>query len=141
MRTYSPKAGDISRKWFLVSANDEVLGRLASRVAAVLRGKHKPMFTPHMDCGDHVIITDVERVKLTGRKLQRKMYYSHSGYPGGLKTANASRMLDKHPEKVILHAVRGMLPRNRLGRQMIRKLKVYVGSAHPHGAQLPEPLP
>jgi large subunit ribosomal protein L13 len=141
MRTFSPKAGDIRRKWFVVSANGEVLGRLATRVAVVLRGKHKPTFAPHMDCGDHVIITDVEGVKLTGRKWQQKMYYSHSGYPGGLKAANALRMLDKHPEKIILHAVRGMLPHNRIGRQMIRKLKVYVGSEHPHWAQRPEPLP
>jgi large subunit ribosomal protein L13 len=141
MRTLSAKPEEMQRKWYIVSAEGEVLGRLATRVAVVLRGKHKPFFSPHVDCGDHVIITDVEKVVLTGRKMDQKMYYSNSGYPGGLKSANARRMMEKHPEKVLYHAIRGMLPHNRLGRQVIRKLKVYVGSNHPHEAQTPEPLP
>lgn len=131
----------MQRKWYIVSAEGEVLGRLATRVAVVLRGKHRPFFSPHVDCGDHVIITDIEKVVMTGKKLDQKMYYSNSGYPQGLKSANARRMMEKHPEKVILHAIRGMLPHNRLGRQVIRKLKVYVGPNHPHEAQMPEPLP
>jgi large subunit ribosomal protein L13 len=141
MRTLSAKPEEVQRKWYVVSADGETLGRLATRVAIVLRGKHKPLFSPHVDCGDNVIITDVEKVVLTGRKMDQKMYYSHSGYPGGLKEANARRMMEKHPEKVILHAIRGMLPHTRLGRAMIRKLKVYVGANHPHEAQMPEPLP
>ncbi len=141
MRTLSAKPEEIQRKWYVVSAEGEVLGRLATRVATVLRGKHKPFFSPHVDCGDHVIITDIEKIVLTGRKMDQKMYYSNSGYPHGLKSANLRRMMEKHPEKVILHAIRGMLPHNRLGRQVIRKLKVYVGPNHPHEAQLPEPLP
>jgi large subunit ribosomal protein L13 len=114
---------------------------MAVRIAKVLRGKHKPIFTPHVDCGDHVIVTDADKVRLTGRKWQQKMYYAHSGYPSGLKVATAQRMMDKHPEKIIRHAVRGMLPHNRLGRQILRKLKVYVGPEHPHEAQSPQPLP
>jgi len=141
MLTYSARPRDITRRWFVVSADGEVLGRLAAKVATILRGKHKPIFTPHMDCGDHVVVTDVEKVRLTGKKWDQKMYYSSSGYPGGLKEATARRMLDKHPEKIMLHAVRGMLPHNRLGRQVIRKLKVYIGPSHPHEAQQPEPLP
>lgn len=141
MKTYAAKAEDIEREWYVVSANGEVLGRMAVRIAKVLRGKHKPIFTPHVDCGDHVIVTDADKVKLTGRKWQQKMYYAHSGYPSGLKVATAQRMMDKHPEKIIRHAVRGMLPHNRLGRQILRKLKVYVGPEHPHEAQSPQPLP
>ncbi|MBP7559105.1 MAG: 50S ribosomal protein L13 [Armatimonadetes bacterium] len=141
MKTYAAKAEDIEREWYVVSANGEVLGRMAVRIAKVLRGKHKPIFTPHVDCGDHVIVTDADKVRLTGRKWQQKMYYAHSGYPSGLKVATAQRMMDKHPEKIIRHAVRGMLPHNRLGRQVLRKLKVYVGPEHPHEAQSPQPLP
>jgi large subunit ribosomal protein L13 len=141
MRTYTAKAEDIQRDWYVISADGQVLGRMAVRIANALRGKHKPIFTPHVDCGDHVIVTDADKVRLTGRKWQQKMYYSHSGYPGGLKAATAQRMMDKHPEKVIRHAVRGMLPHNRLGRQILRKLKVYVGPEHPHSAQRPQPLP
>jgi large subunit ribosomal protein L13 len=141
MKTYAAKAEDIEREWYVVSANGEVLGRMAVRIAKVLRGKHKPIFTPHVDCGDHVIVTDADKVRLTGRKWQQKMYYAHSGYPSGLKVATAQRMMDKHPEKIIRHAVRGMLPHNRLGRQILRKLKVYVGPEHPHEAQSPQPLP
>ncbi len=140
MRTYSVKAGDIKREWWIVSADGAVLGRLAARVAHILRGKHRPQFTPHADCGDHVIITDCEKVRLTGNKMRDKLYYSHSGYPGHLKSANAAMMLQKHPEKVVTRAVCGMLPHNRLGRQMARKLKVYVGPEHPHEAQKPKPL-
>lgn len=141
MRTVSAKPEEIVRKWYVVSADGETLGRLATRVATVLRGKHKPLFSPHVDCGDHVVVTDIEKIVLTGKKMDQKMYYVHSGYPGGLKSANARRMMEKHPEKVILHAIRGMLPHNRLGRHMIRKLKVYIGPEHPHAAQSPEPLP
>jgi large subunit ribosomal protein L13 len=141
MKTYAAKAEDIEREWYVVSANGEVLGRMAVRIAKLLRGKHKPIFTPHVDCGDHVIVTDADKVRLTGRKWQQKMYYAHSGYPSGLKVATAQRMMDKHPEKIIRHAVRGMLPHNRLGRQILRKLKVYVGPEHPHEAQSPQPLP
>ncbi len=141
MKTYTAKAEDIQRDWYVISADGQVLGRMAVRIANALRGKHKPIFTPHVDCGDHVIVTDADKVRLTGRKWQQKMYYSHSGYPGGLKAATAQRMMDKHPEKVIRHAVRGMLPHNRLGRQILRKLKVYVGPEHPHSAQRPQPLP
>ena len=141
MKTYAAKAEDIEREWYVVSANGEVLGRMAVRIAKVLRGKHKPIFTPHVDCGDHVIVTDADKVRLTGRKWQQKMYYAHSGYPSGLKVATAQRMMDKHPEKIIRHAVRGMLHHNRLGRQILRKLKVYVGPEHPHEAQSPQPLP
>ena len=141
MKTYAAKAEDIEREWYVVSANGEVLGRMAVRIAKVLRGKHKPIFTQHVDCGDHVIVTDADKVRLTGRKWQQKMYYAHSGYPSGLKVATAQRMMDKHPEKIIRHAVRGMLPHNRLGRQILRKLKVYVGPEHPHEAQSPQPLP
>lgn len=141
MRTYTAKAEDIERRWYVVSADGEILGRMAVRIAKVLRGKHKPLFTPHVDCGDHVIVTDADKVQLTGRKWQQKMYYAHSGYSGGLKAATAQRMKDKHPEKIIRHAVRGMLPHNRLGRQILRKLKVYVGPEHPHEAQGPQPLP
>ncbi|MBD3175964.1 MAG: 50S ribosomal protein L13, partial [Armatimonadia bacterium] len=126
MKTYSAKPEDIDRDWFVISADGETLGRMATRIAQVLRGKHKPIFTPHIDCGDHVIVTDADKVQLTGRKWEQKMYYSHSGYPGGMKQATALRMKQKHPEKMIRHAVRGMLPHNRLGRQIIRKLKIYT---------------
>ncbi len=141
MRTVSAKPEEMERRWFVASADGEVLGRLAVRAATVLRGKHKTLFSPHVDCGDHVIVTDVEKIVLTGKKMEQKMYYSHSGYPGGLKSATARRMMEKHPEKVMRHAIRGMLPHNRLGRQMLRKLRLYVGSEHPHAGQRPEPLP
>ena len=128
------------RRWFLVDAEGRTLGRLASRVASVLRGKHKPVFTPHVDAGDHVIVINAQRVVLTGRKLKDKVYYHHSGYPGGLRETSAEKMLKTHPERVIEIAVRGMLPKNRLGREILRKLKVYGGPHHPHGAQQPEPM-
>jgi large subunit ribosomal protein L13 len=140
MPTLMPKEREIERKWFVVDASGQVLGRLASRVAAILRGKHKPTFTPHLDVGDHVVVVNAERVHLTGRKMRDKVYRWHTGYIGALREVNAETMLKTHPERVIEWAVQGMLPKNRLGRAMARKLKVYRGSAHPHQAQRPEPL-
>jgi large subunit ribosomal protein L13 len=128
------------RKWFVVDAQGQVLGRLATRVATILRGKHKPTFTPHLDGGDHVIVVNAEKIHLTGRKLHDKMYRWHTGYIGALREVNAETMLRTHPERVIEWAVQGMLPKNRLGRAMAKKLKVYRGTAHPHQAQRPEPL-
>jgi large subunit ribosomal protein L13 len=141
MATVMPKEGAIDRKWFLVDAEGKVLGRLATRVAHVLRGKHKPTFAPHLDVGDHVVVINAEKVHLTGRKLTDKMYRWHSGYIGGLREVTAERMLKSHPERVVEWAVQGMLPKGRLGRAMARKLKVYKGAEHPHAAQKPEPLP
>jgi large subunit ribosomal protein L13 len=131
---------ETERKWFVVDAQDQVLGRLATRVATILRGKHKATFTPHLDGGDHVIVVNAEKVHLTGRKLRDKMYRWHTGYIGGLREVNAETMLKTHPERVIEWAVQGMLPKNRLGRAMAKKLKVYRGTDHPHQAQRPEPL-
>jgi large subunit ribosomal protein L13 len=128
------------RKWFVVDAEGQVLGRLATRVATILRGKHKPTFTPHLDGGDHVIVLNAEKVHLTGRKLRDKMYRWHTGYIGALREVNAETMLRTHPERMIEWAVQGMLPKNRLGRAMAKKLKVYRGTDHPHQAQRPEPL-
>jgi large subunit ribosomal protein L13 len=128
------------RRWYLVDAEGQILGRMAARVARVLMGKHKPVWAPHLDVGDFVVITNAKKIAVTGRKMTDKIYYAHSGYPGGLKAANLQRMLMKHPAKVIYHAVWGMLPHNRLGRQMLRKLKVYGGPDHPHQAQQPQPL-
>ncbi|MFO7964227.1 MAG: 50S ribosomal protein L13 [Desulfobacterales bacterium] len=136
--TYSAKAGDCPERWWIVDAEDKVLGRLASYVASVLRGKHNPLFTPHMDCGDGVIVINAEKVSLTGDKKQQKKYYRHSGYMGGLKTITASELLEKKPEDVIRFAVKGMLPKNSLGRKQFKKLKVYAGNEHPHEAQQPE---
>jgi len=140
MKTYSAKPKDIQREWFVVDADGVPLGRLATKVATILRGKHKPMYTPNIDVGDHVIVINAEKVALTGRKAQSKVYYRHSGYPGGLKEITFQRMIEKHPERVIEIAVKGMLPHNSLGRQMYRKLKVYAGSEHPHTAQQPKAL-
>lgn len=140
MKTYSTKPADIERRWFVVDAEGKVLGRLAVEVANILRGKHKPIFSPHMDCGDFVIVVNAEKVRLTGNKLDKKMYYSHSGQPGHLKSATAKQMMIKHAEKIMIRAVRGMLPHNRLGREVLSKLKVYLGPAHPHQAQQPTPL-
>jgi len=140
VRTYTPKPEDIERRWYVVDAQGKTLGRLASEIARILRGKHKPIFSPHMDTGDFVIVINAEKVHVTGRKLTQKFYYRHSGYPGGLKAISLRDQLKKHPERVIQHAVRGMLPKNRLGRKMIKKLKVYAGPDHPHKAQKPEPL-
>ncbi|MGA2192200.1 MAG: 50S ribosomal protein L13 [Nitrospirota bacterium] len=140
MSTVSAKKNEVDRKWFLVDANNLVLGRLAAHVASVLKGKHKPIYTPHVDTGDFVVIINAEKVQLTGRKLDNKMYYHHSGYPGGLKSITAGKLLKERPEEVIKSAVKGMLPHNPLGRDMILKMKVYAGPEHPHAAQTPEPL-
>lgn len=140
MRTYSPKASEIERRWYVVDAEDLVLGRMATEVARVLRGKHKPIFTPHLDTGDHVIIVNASKVVLTSGKAERKPVYRHSGYPGGLRTVTYADLLSRRPEEAVRRTVRGMLPKNRLGRQMLRKLKVYAGPTHPHAAQKPEPL-
>ena len=140
MRTFSPKPNDIVRSWHLVDADGLVLGRLSTEVASILRGKHKPIFAPHVDTGDHVIIVNAAKVVLTAGKADSKMAYRHSGYPGGLTTTSYSDLLDDRPEEVVRNAIRGMLPKNRLGRQMIEKLKVYAGPEHPHAAQSPEPL-
>lgn len=139
-RTYVTKPEDIQRKWYVVDAKGQTLGRLASEVAQVVRGKHKPIYTPAADVGDYVIVVNAEKVHVTGHKLDQKMYYRHSGYPGGLKEISLRRMLEEHPTRVIELAVRGMLPKNRLARKMIKKLKVYAGADHPHEAQQPEPL-
>lgn len=140
MRTHSAKPHEIQREWYVVDANGQTLGRLATRIASVLRGKHKPIYTPHVDCGDFVIVVNADKIRVTGRKMDQKMYYRHSGYPGGLKQISLRDQLDRHPDRVIRHAVRGMLPKNRLGRQMIKKLKVYATPDHPHQAQQPKPF-
>ena len=140
MRTYSPKASEITRKWYLVDAEDLVLGRLSTEVARILRGKHKPTFAPHMDMGDHVVVINAEKVVLTSNKADQKIVYRHSGYPGGLTSRTFAEALARKPEDGVRRAVRGMLPKNRLGRQMLTKLKVYAGPNHPHSAQLPETL-
>jgi len=140
MSTAMAKEDEIERKWFLVDAQDRVLGRLAAQVATILRGKHKPLFAPHLDMGDHVVVVNAEKVHLTGRKLTGKVYRWHSGYIGGLREVTADKMLKTHPERVVEWAVQGMLPKGRLGRAMAKKLKVYRGTDHPHAAQKPEPL-
>ncbi|RJQ70959.1 MAG: 50S ribosomal protein L13 [Desulfobacteraceae bacterium] len=138
--TYSAKPSDNREQWWLVNAEGAVLGRLASQVAARLRGKHNPAFTPHVDTGDSVIVINAARIKLTGRKLDQKTYYRHSGYMGGLKSTTARKLLEKRPEEVIRNAVKGMLPKNSLGRRLCKKLKVYAGNEHPHSAQQPETM-
>ena len=141
MSTPMPKESEIERKWYVVDAEGKVLGRLATRIATILRGKHKPLFAPHLDVGDHVVVLNAEKIHLTGRKLQNKQYRWHTGYIGGLREVRAETMLRTHPERMIEWAVQGMLPKNRLGRAMAKKLKVYRGAAHPHSAQQPAPLP
>ena len=138
MTTFMQKKEEVSRKWYVIDAKDLPLGRVASKAAVILRGKHKTTYTPHVDCGDYVIIVNAEKVALTGSKLDDKMYYRHSGYPGGLKSRTAKRMLELQPQKVLEKSIRGMLPKNRLGDDMYRKLYVYVGPEHPHQAQKPE---
>jgi len=138
MRTFVPKEGEITRDWVVLDASDQVLGRLASEAARLLRGKHKPEYTPHLDSGDYVVIVNAEKVQLTGAKLDQKVYYRHSGRPGSLKSETARERLDKYPERVIQAAVWGMLPKNRLGRKLLKKLKVYAGPEHPHEAQQPK---
>jgi large subunit ribosomal protein L13 len=139
--TQSTRPADVERNWYVVDATDLVLGRLSTRIASVLRGKHKPTFTPHVDTGDHVIVVNAEKVKLTGRKREQKTYYRHSGYPGGIRSVTADKVLSgPHADRVVRSAVRGMLPHNSLGRQMLSKLKVYTGPNHPHAAQQPQEL-
>lgn len=138
--TYMAKPNEVERKWYLVDAEGKTLGRLASQVASILRGKHKPEYTPHVDTGDFVIVINAEKVRLTGKKMSQKMYYRHSGYPGGLKKATAAEMLQRRPVKMVEQAIKGMLPKNRLGRKQGLKLKVYAGNEHPHEAQQPEVL-
>ena len=140
MKTFSAKPQDIERGWFVVDATDQILGRLATEVARRLRGKHKPIFTPHMDTGDFVIVVNADKIKLTGRKWDQKNYYHHSGYPGGIKGIVAHKLIQKEPEEMVKKAVWGMLPKNRLGRKLIKKLKVYAGPTHPHSAQQPQEL-
>ncbi|GAA4907601.1 LSU ribosomal protein L13P [Stackebrandtia albiflava] len=140
MGTFSPKPGDITRQWHVIDATDVVLGRLASQTAQLLRGKHKPIFAPHVDTGDFVIVINAGKVALTGNKRENKMAYRHSGYPGGLKKISYAQLLDTKPERAIQLAVKGMLPHNKLGRKMLTKLKVYAGAEHPHAAQQPQPF-
>ncbi len=138
MKTYVPKKEEIERKWYVIDAAGKPLGRLATQIATILRGKHKPIYTPFMDTGDYVVVINAEKVVLTGGKEEKKVYYRHSGYPGGLKVIPYKKMKEKFPEKVIRIAVKGMIPHNSLGRKMLKKLKVYRGAEHPHKAQMPE---
>lgn len=140
MRTFYAKPGEIEREWLLIDAEDMVLGRLATQIAAILKGKTKPTYTPHVDVGDFVVVINAEKIRLTGKKTEQKNYYSHSGYPGGLKEIPFKTMLAKHPERILEKAVRGMLPKNTLGRAMGKKLKVYAGPEHPHTAQEPRKI-
>ncbi|WP_026119489.1 50S ribosomal protein L13 [Nocardiopsis ganjiahuensis] len=140
MRTYSPKPSDVQRQWHVVDATDLVLGRMSSQIATLLRGKHKPYYAPHIDTGDFVIVVNAEKVALTGKKLEQKRAYRHSGYPGGLRSIAYADLLEKNPERAIEKAVKGMLPKGSLGRQMAKKLKVYAGAEHPHQAQQPVPF-
>jgi len=141
MPTYSPSAKDITRDWYVVDAEGQTLGRLATRVATVLRGKHKPTFTPHMDMGDHVIVVNADKIVLTGAKSEQKRYHSHSGFPGGIRSVPFAAMLEKRPTEVVEKAIKGMLPKTKLGRATGMKLKVYAGADHPHAAQQPKPFP
>jgi len=140
MKTYNAKPGEITREWYLVDADGQTLGRLATRLADLLRGKGKPQFTPHVDTGDFVVVVNAEKVAVTGNKLDSKIYYRHSGYPGGLRERTLREQLARRPEEVLRKAVKGMLPRNRLSRQQLTKLKIYAGPNHPHEAQEPKPL-
>ena len=139
-RTYSPKASEIDSQWYIVDAEGKTLGRLASRIAHILRGKHKPTYAPHMDMGDHIVVINASKVHVTGRKAEQKVYYRHTGHPGGLKTTPYERVLAEHPDRIIKKAVWGMLPNNALGRKMFGKLRVYGGAEHGHAAQQPEAL-
>jgi large subunit ribosomal protein L13 len=140
MKTYNAKPGEISRDWYVVDADGQTLGRLATEIANVLRGKGKPQYTPHVDTGDFIVVVNAEKVHVTGNKLDQKLYYRHSGYPGGLRSRTLREQLDRRPEEVIRKAVRGMLPKNRLARRQITKLKIYAGPEHPHVSQAPKPL-
>lgn len=139
-KTYYPKAEELSKGWVLVDANDQNLGRLATQIASLLLGKHKPNFTPGVDVGDYVVVINAERIRVTGKKMEEKFYYRHSNYPGGLKAISLRQQLERHPERVLRSAVWGMLPHNKLGRRLIKKLKIYAGPEHPHAAQQPKPL-
>lgn len=140
MSTISAKPAEVERDWYLVDASDKTLGRLASEIARRLRGKHKPVYTPHVDTGDYIVVINAEKIRVSGNKATDKKYFRHTGYPGGIKEANFTQMIDRHPEKVLELAVKGMLPRNPLGRAMFKKLKVYAGTEHRHTAQQPQPL-
>ncbi len=138
MKTYSIKASEIQRDWYVIDASNQVLGRLATQIAHLLRGKHKPTFTPSMDGGDFIIVVNAEKIRLTGNKPHQKMYYRHSGYPGGLREIPYKMMMEKHPERILYLAVKGMLPKNRIGRKLLTKLRIYTGPDHPHAAQRPQ---
>ena len=140
MKTYVTKPAEVERSWYVVDAEGQTLGRLASKVAAVLRGKHKPIYSPSVDAGDFVIVINADKIQVTGRRMDQKMYYRHSGYPGGLREMTLKEQLERHPTRPVEIAVKGMLPKNSLGRQMIKKLKVYAGPDHPHAAQQPVPM-
>ncbi|GAA2130299.1 50S ribosomal protein L13 [Kitasatospora kazusensis] len=140
MRTYSPKPGDVTRQWYVIDAQDVVLGRLASQAANLLRGKHKAIYAPHMDMGDFVVIINADKVHLSGNKKNQKLAYRHSGFPGGLRSVRYDKLMDENPEKAVEKAIKGMIPKNTLGRQMLSKLKVYSGDVHPHAAQQPVPF-
>ncbi|MCB1708845.1 MAG: 50S ribosomal protein L13 [Halioglobus sp.] len=140
MKTFSAKPGEINQDWFVVDAADKTLGRLASEIAHRLRGKHKPEYTPHVDTGDYIVVINAEKIRVTGAKAKDKLYHHHTGYPGGIKSISFEKLIDKAPERVIQGAVKGMLPRNPLGRAMFKKLKVYAGTEHPHAAQQPQVL-
>jgi len=140
MKTKTLKKSEVKRGWYIVDAQDKILGRLASKIAVVLIGKHKPQYTPHVDCGDYVVILNADKFRVTGAKMQDKIYHSHSFYPGGLKSINLETMLKKHPERVIYHAVSGMLPKNRLRARRLRRLKIYTDAKHPHTAQSPQTI-
>ena len=140
MKTEVPKLDQIEKKWFVIDADDQVLGRLATKAATLLRGKHKPMYTPHLDTGDHVIIINADKVRVTGRKPLQKKYTRYSGYPGGLRIQNLDHMMQTYPERVLKSAIKGMLPKNRLGRKIFKNLRIYAGADHPHQAQKPEVL-
>ena len=137
MKTYVTKPADIERKWYVVDADGETLGRLASKIAVILRGKHKPIYSPSVDCGDYVIVLNADKISVTGQRLDQKIYYRHSGYPGGIKSITLRDQLERYPTRPVELAVKGMLPKNKLGRKMFKKLKVYTGSEHPHQAQEP----
>jgi large subunit ribosomal protein L13 len=141
MKTWNAKPGEVERRWYVVDANGQTLGRLATRIADTLRGKDKPQYTPHVDAGDFVVVVNADKIAVTGRKLDQKVYYRHSGYPGGLRQRTLREQLDRQPTEVLRKAVRGMLPRNRLARAQLTKLKIYAGPTHPHDAQAPQPLP
>lgn len=140
MKTRVVRQEDVNRKWFVVDADGKTLGRLASEIARILKGKHKPIYSPHLDLGDYVVVVNAERVAVTGRKMDDKIYYRHTGYPGGIRQSNLRDLLARHPTYALQYAVKGMLPKNRLGRRMLRKCKIYAGPEHPHQAQQPEPL-